>query len=430
MRYSEALEYIHSVSWKGSIPGLSRTEQLLKKIGDPQNSLRFVHVAGTNGKGSFCSMLSCVLKEAGYRVGLYTSPFVERFNERMRVDGVDISDRELAEITEYIRPFADSMSDVPTEFELITAIAFEYFARHDCDIVVLECGMGGRLDSTNIINTAVLSVITGIALDHTAFLGDTVEKIAYEKAGIIKRGVPCLWCGDTADVGGRARAVIAEKAECEGSALYVADHSGIKIISTDTDGTVFDYGDMKNIKIRLLGNYQPYNASNVIEAAKILSLCGLSIEDSHIRKGLEGAKWAARFEMISDDPPFIFDGGHNPQGVDSAVDSVRLYFGDQRINVITGVLSDKDYGYISNRISSVARRVFCMTPDNPRALSAKEYAALFVANGVDALVCDSIEQAVESAVCDARAAGVGVICLGSLYVYADVKKALDNISEK
>lgn len=420
MNYNEALEYIHSVSWKGSVPGLERTFTLLGRIGDPQKKLKFVHVAGTNGKGSFCTMLASVLSEAGYRVGLYTSPFVEHFNERMKVNGKDIDDAELAEITEYIRPFADSMDDVPTEFELITAIAFEYFARRECDIVVLECGMGGRLDSTNVIDTAVLSVITGISLDHTAFLGNTVEKIAYEKAGIIKAGVPCLWCGTDKS----AQRVIAERAEQVGSELYVVDHSATRITKNDLDGTEFGYGRFSGLFIGLLGMYQPFNASNVIEAATILAEKGFKISDGDIRSGLAKAEWKARFEIICREPIFIFDGGHNPEGVDAATESVLHYFGGNKLNVVTGVLADKDHGYMAGRIARIARRVFCMTPQNPRALDASAYAAEFTALGIEAQAYDGIDDAVTAAMTDACENGVPVICLGSLYIYADVKKAV------
>ena len=206
MTYDEALEYIHSVCWKGSRPGLSRITELTGLLGNPQDSLRFIHVAGTNGKGSVSAMTAGVLSAAGYKTGLFTSPFIVRFNERMQIDGHDISDEELAQITEYVRPYADSMADSPTEFELITAIAFVYFKRNNCDYVVLEVGMGGRLDSTNIIKapSVAVSVITGIAMDHTAFLGDTPEKIAAEKAGIIKEGVPVVFGG--AHIPGRGTA--------------------------------------------------------------------------------------------------------------------------------------------------------------------------------------------------------------------------------
>ena len=196
MNYSEALEYIHSICWTFTKPGLERISALCEKLGNPQDDLKFVHVAGTNGKGSFCSMLESVLRHAGYKTGLFTSPYIKVFNERMQFCGENISDEELAEITEYVKPFADSMEDKPTEFELITAIGFEYFKRKNCDVVILEAGMGGRLDSTNIIKSSLLSVITGIALDHVAFLGDTPEKIAAEKAGIIKAGGCVLFGGN------------------------------------------------------------------------------------------------------------------------------------------------------------------------------------------------------------------------------------------
>ena len=237
MTYDEAVSYIHSVSWRGSRPGLSRIRELCRLIGDPQDKLRFVHVAGTNGKGSFCCMLSEVLREAGYKTGLFTSPYVVSFRERMRVDGQDISEASLSEVTEFVRTYADRMEDPPTEFELITAIAFEYFRREECDVVVLEVGMGGRLDSTNIITTTVLSVITEISLDHTAFLGDTVEKIAAEKAGIIKDGIPVIFTGTDA----RAASVIYEAASCHGSRMLTPDYGALNVRESSVYGSRFDY---------------------------------------------------------------------------------------------------------------------------------------------------------------------------------------------
>ena len=241
MDYREALEYIHGISWEFCRPGLERIDQLCEKLGHPERELKFIHVGGTNGKGSFCSMLSSILVSAGYKTGLYTSPYVRVFNERMCIDGKMISNEELAEITEYVRPFADSMKDKPTEFELITAIAFEYFRRNKVDVVVLEVGMGGRLDSTNIIPEALLSVITGIALDHVAFLGNTVEKIAAEKAGIIKRGCPVLYGGEDDSAAG----VIESTAKRVGSEYYRVDYSSLNIISATLDGADFEVGEEK-----------------------------------------------------------------------------------------------------------------------------------------------------------------------------------------
>ena len=420
MNYDEALDFIHSVSWKGSKPGLERTAELLGKINNPQNKLKFIHVAGTNGKGSFCSMLESILRSAGYRVGLYTSPFVERFNERMKVNGADIDDETLASITGYVKPFAESMRDSPTEFELITAIALEYFKRENCDYVVFECGMGGRLDSTNVIETPVLSVITGISLDHTAYLGDTVGKIAAEKAGIIKKGIPCLWCGNDSE----AYRVISKRASELGSELYTVGRDELTVKKEDLDGTCFDYGRYKDLKIPLLGTYQVTNALNVISAVEILRGRGIEISDFALYGGLSEAKWKARFEIICRDPIVIFDGGHNPEGVDSAVESVRKYFGGDKLNVVTGVLADKDYGYIAKKISEIAERVYCLTPGNPRALSATDYAAVFNGLGVSAQGYDGIGAAVYAAMSDAAERKKNVICIGSLYIYADVKKAV------
>ena len=188
MTVNEAIAYIHSVFWKGSIPGLGRTQELLRRIGNPEKKLKFIHIAGTNGKGSTAAMTASILRKAGYRTGLYTSPYIYRFHERMQIDGEQISDEDLVEITEFVKPHADAMAESPTEFELVSCIAFEYFARKNCDIVVLEVGMGGALDSTNVIPVPEVAVITNIGLDHTDYLGDTVEKIAETKAGIFKEG--------------------------------------------------------------------------------------------------------------------------------------------------------------------------------------------------------------------------------------------------
>ena len=419
MTYGEALSYIHGISWTFCKPGLDRTRELCARLGNPENSLKFVHVAGTNGKGSFSSMLASVLSAAGLKVGLYTSPYIVRFNERMKVSGVDISDSELAEITEYVKPHADAMADTPTEFELITAIAFEFFKRKKVDIVVLEAGMGGRLDSTNIISTPVLSVITGIALDHVAFLGDTVEKIAAEKAGIIKTGVPVLFGGEDE----AAKRVIRASAEKAASQYRETKHGELNIKLSDLTGTVFDYSNYKDISISLLGEYQPKNAANVLEAVDILRECGYSISDSAVRRGLASASWPARFEIISRDPLTVYDGAHNAEGIAAAVRSIKRYF-PNGVYAVTGVLSDKDYTAIAKELASVASRAYTITPDNPRALSADAYAEILRSFGVDATPCENITEAVRSAAARARTDGTALVCLGSLYIYADVIKAI------
>ena len=422
MKKDEALNYIHSISWTFCKPGLERIDELCQMLGNPQNELKFIHVAGTNGKGSFCSMLSSVLVAEGYRVGLYTSPYIRCFNERMQVNGKMIDDQSLTEITEYIKPIADKMADKPTEFELVTAIALEYFKREKCDFVVLECGLGGRLDSTNIVSTTALSVITGIDLDHTSILGDTREKIALEKAGIIKEGVPCLWCGDTENDG--AYDVIRTVANEKNAPLYTVDRSTVNVKNATLDGTFFDFEGHKDVKIGLLGMYQVTNAVNVICAVKALNQMGVQVSEESLYTGLESARWPARFEIISRDPLVIFDGGHNPQGVSSCVDSVKAFLKDYEIIALTGVMADKDYRYIASRISEVAETVYCITPNNPRALEGSEYAKVFSELGVEAHPCDSIENAVEAAMREAKSKGAALVCLGSLYMYGEVEAAI------
>ena len=418
MNYEESLEYIHSVNWTFCKPGLERIGELCERLGHPERKLKFVHVAGTNGKGSFCSMLDSVLRAAGYKVGLYTSPYIKEFNERMRVGGKNIENDTLADITTRVRPIADAMTDKPTEFELITAVAFQYFYESGCEVVVLEAGMGGRLDSTNIIREPYLSVITGIALDHVDYLGDTVEKIAAEKAGIIKDSSPVLYGGEDDS----AREVIRAAAKAKGSEFYDVDYTDIKNLTSSLSGTEFDFKEYKNVKINLLGLYQPKNAALVLSAIDLLRSQGLDISDSAVKSGLALAKWQARFEIISHDPLVIFDGAHNPQGITSAVASIKHYFGDEKVYVLTGVLRDKDYNFIASELSKVAERAFTLTPHSPRALSAEDYAKTLSGVGVSAEPYPSIEAALTAAKSEAKKAGKPLVCLGSLYTYADVIK--------
>ncbi len=416
MNYEECLEYIHGVNWCFCKPGLERIGELCARLGDPQKQLKFIHVAGTNGKGSFSSMLSSILVEQGYKVGLYTSPYIKVFNERMRINGENISNEELIELTELMRPITDEMTDSPTEFELITALAFEYFRRNGCDVVVLEAGMGGRLDSTNIIDNSLLSVITGIALDHTAFLGDSVVKIAAEKAGIIKKGCPVLYGGTDED----AWAVIKDKAEQMDTTISRVDYSRIEKLEMSLDGSRFDFGEHKDIEISLLGTYQPRNAVSVLTAVDILRERGIEIGEDAVKNGLRKATWPARFEVLSKDPLVIFDGAHNPQGISAAVESIKLYFRDNKVYLLTGVLRDKDYTAIAKDLSSVASRAFTLTPDNPRALTAEEYALVLENAGIPATPVDGIKEAFAKACAQAKQDGVPLVCLGSLYVYSSL----------
>ena len=422
MNYNEALGFIHSVNNYFCKPGLERIKALCEYLGNPQDALQFVHVAGTNGKGSFCSMLTSILKNAGYRVGTYTSPYILNFNERIRVNGENIADDDLAELCDIIKPFCDSTTDKPTEFEIITALGFEYFRRQKCDIVVLECGLGGRYDATNLIDTPVLSVITGVDFDHQNFLGDTIEQIASEKAGIIKKDVPCIWCGDNVI----AENIIKDTAKSMGSTLLSPNHQLIDILNSNLRGTNFNYKDYKNLFIPLLGTYQPLNAANAVTAAECLKGLGYNITEQNIYDGLKDTVWHARFEMLQNNPPVIFDGAHNPQGVTAAVKSVMQYFGNNKVNVLTGVMKDKDYLFIAKEIGKIADNVFCITPDNPRALEARDYAEVFRQNGVTATAYENMNDGIAYAIKQSASNNKPLVILGSLYMYGDVFKIINN----
>ncbi len=428
MNYEEALAYIHSINWCFCKPGLERISELCEKLGHPERGLRFIHVAGTNGKGSFCAMTESILRAAGYKTGLYTSPYIETFNERMRVNGENIANDELAQLTEYVRPIADSMTDKPTEFELITAIAFEYFWRHRCDVVILEVGLGGRLDSTNIIESPCLSVITGIDFDHTALLGNTVQVIAAEKGGIIKNGFPCLYGGHD----NSACRTLSSLATSRGSAFHTVDSSRLRIRSHSISETVFDFGNLTDLHLPLLGTYQPQNASTVLTAIELLSENGIfSISEDAIRRGLASVRWPARFELLRpSDPIILFDGSHNPQGIRSAVQSIMTYFPEQPVNILSGVMNDKGYDEMIEVLKPVTAKAFTVTPQNPRALAAADYASHFRAHGMDATAYETVADGLRAAIEDAKKNGLPLMCLGSLYLYGELKTSLRQIESE
>ena len=416
MTYEEALSYIHSICWKGSKLGLDRTRELLGKLNDPQKELKFIHIAGTNGKGSTAAMLSSILEEAGYRVGLYTSPFINRFNERMQVNHQPIPDEELAALTEYVRPHADAMADSPTEFELITALAMVWFARQKCDIVVLEVGMGGELDSTNIIDVPEAAVIAAMGLDHVKELGPTMADIARAKAGIIKEG------GRVVSYGGNPEAdeVIAAVCRARNASLCQPDFSAIVPGDFSLEGQTFSYKGWRGLRIPLVGAYQMNNAAVVLETVEVLRQRGWSVSDEAVRQGLADTRWPARFEVLRRDPVFIVDGGHNPHGIRATAESLRRLFPGRKITFVTGVMADKDVEHILGLIVPLADQFFTVRPDNPRAMDAGELAARIEAMGAKATACASVQDGVDRAI---QAEGPhGVACaLGSLYMSGEVR---------
>ena len=410
MNVNEAIAYIESVSWKGSIPGLDRVVELLGRMGNPERQLKYVHIAGTNGKGSTAAMTASILRKAGYRTGLYTSPHIYRFHERIRVDGVDISDEDLAQITDYVRPLAQGMEDHPTEFELVFCIAIEYFKRVGCDIVVLEVGMGGAMDATNAIGVPEVAVITNIGLDHTGFLGDTLEEIAAEKCGIFKPGCSAVVYGSTPGV----EQVFEETARKLQVSLKKEDFSTLEVVSHSLEGQVFNCGGRKALELPLLGEHQAHNAAVVLGVADSLTDKGWKITEEHIREGLRDVSWPGRFHIVTREPLFIVDGGHNPQCLESLVTNIRDYLPGRRIIALTGVLADKDYGQMYLPVMPYISSFVCITPPNERKLEARELAMHLRAAGAEAVAAESIPQGVSMARELAGEDGV-VLCFGSLY---------------
>ena len=408
-------KYLEQLRLVGSRFGTDCEKELLSLLGNPQDKLRFIHVAGTNGKGSFCSMMSSVLQKQGYKVGLYTSPYIVVFNDRIRVNGLPIAEDDINDLFLRVRQKADTMKTPPSSFDFITAAAFLWFYETKCDIVVLEVGLGGRYDSTNVIKNSLLSVITGIAFDHTEILGDTIEKIAWEKAGIIKESCPALYGGNDE----KALAVIEKECEEKHSELTVKNPDLLKILSTTLDGTEFEF-DGKEYFIRLLGLYQPANAATVLAAIDVLRKHGFEISETAVKDGLSSAVWQARFEKIADEPVVLYDGGHNPQGVRAAVESVRAYFGDKKINLLVGILADKAHGEMAEELAKIADRVICIAPPSPRALPAEALAEEFCEAGANARAANSIKEGVKIALSYKKP----VLVIGSLYSYNDVSESV------
>ena len=418
MNYDEALEYIHNVKWQAVKPGLERTRALLAALGNPEKSLKFVHIAGTNGKGSTAAYIESVLRKAGYRTGLYISPFILRFNERMQACGEHITDDELVSLIEEIQPVADALAETPTEFEIITALAMKFFLNKKCEIVVLEVGMGGELDSTNVIDTPEAAVITAIGYDHVKELGPTLADIASAKAGIIKSG------GDVVIYGGEPEVESVFEAKCteRGARLHRADYSRISNERFTLEGITFDFKPYGDITTPLLGIYQPKNAVTAVTALEVLRGKGYRISDSDITAGIAAVNWPGRFEVLGYDPVFILDGSHNPQGVEATAASLKAFFGDRKITFVIGVMADKDVDSMIKHIAPLASSFTAVRPDYYRAMEAAALAERLSNYGVPVYTGETMKAGVADAI---RLAGPGgIVCaIGSLYFSGSIREA-------
>lgn len=419
MNYQEALKYIESTQKFGSILGLERIQKLMELLGNPQNRLKFVHIAGTNGKGSTVAFMGSVLSHAGYKVGMYTSPGFHGFNDRIRIGGRDIEDHRLAEIMERIRWRIDDMIsqglDSPTEFEIITALAFVYFFEEGCDIVLLEVGLGGRLDSTNVIEAPLVSVITSIDYDHMDILGNTLEEIACEKAGILKPGTELVLYPQAEE----AERVILQKADVLGIPVHRVNFEHVEYLGHDDYTQNFSY-EQEEYRLTILGEHQVKNAVVSIEALNVLDSKGLRVPHDLLKRGLLMAKWPGRFEILTHAPMMLIDGAHNLQGVQVLKGNLDKYFPDRKIIFIMGVLQDKSYMEMLYEVLPIARRFYTVTVDNQRALHGEDLRRIIVNEGTEAFYCESVEEAIKEAL--SAAEGNDVICaFGSLYYINEVR---------
>ena len=408
MNYTEALEYIHSVDKFGMILGLESIRELLSRLGNPQNDLKIVHIAGTNGKGSTASFVSNVLIESGYSTGLYTSPYLERFNERIRINGKEINDQELADCVEKVKEMAEKMASEglqhPTEFEIVTATAFYFYKMKKVDALVLEVGLGGRFDATNVIDSSVASLIASISRDHIGILGDTVEKIAYEKAGIIKENSQVFLYEQKESVHEVVKNVCIEK----NAKLVITDNKNYIIKKANLNNQVFDFYDYlgekhEDVKIRLVGEHQVKNAILAANALIYLGREGIfpNITEETLRSGLLHTKWAGRLEIISEKPLFIIDGAHNIDAANLLAGEIDKNFDESYDKtLILGLLADKEVDAIIKALVPKFDRVIITLPDNPRAMEVSEL-AYRVGMYCDDIICiedidDAVEQAYEA----------------------------------
>ena len=424
MNYNESMEYMEAIKKYGSVLGLDTIKTLLAKMGNPQDELKVIHVAGTNGKGSTSAFLQSILMESGYKTGRYSSPAVFEYREIIRTDNTYIREEEVADILTYIKSKCNEMVKEslphPTPFE--TAMAFEYFKRKKCDVVLVECGMGGEGDATNVFKKVLCSVITTISLDHTKFLGSTIGEIARVKAGIIKDNCPVIVSNQTDE----AVESIKKIAELKKAPFILCQNAyGIK-----AEGflTLYEYkasnGKIYKIELKMPGTYQVKNSITAIEAALALENRGFKVEEN-IEKGLLNANWPGRMEVINDSPLFIIDGAHNPGAIKELRDSIDLYFTNKKITFIMGVLVDKDFKKEAEMIAGRGEMIITVTPDNERALNGEILAETIRSYNSNVICAKGMDEAVKMSINSVNVNNCDlIIAFGSLSYLKDLRRAL------
>lgn len=424
MNYAEARVYLDEVSKYGSVLGLENMRELLGRLGNPQDDLKFIHISGTNGKGSVLSYLSTILSGGGYRTGRYISPTLFSYRERIQVDEQKIEKESLAHhvtaIAKVIEEMKAENAGNPTAFEVETALAFLYFKEKDCDIVVLETGLGGALDATNIIKTTVMEVIAPISMDHMEFLGDTLEKIAMQKAGIIKPHTAVVSASQEPD----AKKVLDHVCKENQCSMYMVNPAQITDVLYDVEEQQFSYKNWKNVKITLAGSYQILNAALALEGVEELRRLGYHLTEEQVRQGLYRAVWRGRFTLLSKNPAVIIDGAHNPGAAKELKHSLDLYFKGKDLYYIFGVFQDKDYQEVIRLTAPLAKHIITVqTPGNPRALPADELKEAVQAVNPSVEAAQSIQEAVKKSLQLAKNEDA-IIIFGSLSFLGEAERAV------
>lgn len=394
MLYEEARVYLDHVSKYGSVLGLDSIKSLLGELGNPQNDLEFIHIAGTNGKGSILAGLSCILQKAGYRVGRYISPTVMGYMERFQINGIWMAEDELALFVSEVKDAAERVEEkyglMPTAFEIETAIAFLYFKKHRCDYVVLEAGLGGLLDATNIVENTKVCVFASISMDHLGVLGNTLEEIAENKAGIIKPGGKVVTAGQSEEV----LKVLRKKAKEAGCDFRKAEPQKAVVLEESLDRQRFSYGDYADLELHLLGRYQIDNAVTVLEAVEALRESGVKISDQSVRDGIADAIWPGRFQILKKDPLVIVDGAHNRDAAVRLAENVRHYLSGKKITAVMGVFKDKEFEVMIELMAPYLDKVYTVDlPNRERTLEKEVLCRHLAAAGVQAETAPGIPEA-------------------------------------
>ncbi len=428
MNYNEAMKYITEVGNFGSNYGLERTFRLLELLGNPQDNLKLIHVAGTNGKGSTTAMITKMLNGLGYKVGMYTSPFLEEFEERIQINGENIPKDVLAELVTYIKPYIDKVEEEgyghPTEFEMITVLMLLYFEREKIDFGVVEVGLGGRLDSTNVI-IPIVSVITSISFDHTNLLGNNLREIAGEKCGIIKRNIPTIVFPQQEEV----MDVVIKKCEKENSKLYIVNFNDAELLDIVKGDKPFQKVKIKGekeyiLELPLLGEHQIYNLALAIKVMEVVEKQGfIHLNNKAIENSVREVMWKGRLEVLSNNPLIVIDGAHNIQGITTLKNNIQKYFNYKGVYLILGILADKDVEMMVKEITPLAKKVYAVTPHSIRAELAQDLRDEIIKYNENCKAYEDYEEAFNNALKDAKENDL-IIASGSLYMIGDMRKLI------